>query len=151
MSRVTCNVSHVTCHVSHVTCHMSHVTFFLLLFFWTKWWSLLVEGLLSTGPTPSSFVGFISIASLVLTRISPWHSMSCFSVSSFWMTRPQSGHLTLLHLATCVAPASRLTSVFFYFCKGILRLCSYLSLCWLTCCGYCPDKSLPNIWQTYVP
>ena len=23
---------------------------------WTKWWSLLVEGLLSTGPTPSSFI-----------------------------------------------------------------------------------------------
>ena len=30
---------------------MSHVRFF----FRTKWWSLLVEGLLSTGPTPSSF------------------------------------------------------------------------------------------------
>ena len=52
--RVMCHVSRVTCHVSRVTCHVS---FFLLLFFffWTKWWSLLVEGLLSTGPTPSSF------------------------------------------------------------------------------------------------
>ena len=34
---------------------MSH--FFLLLFFRTKWWSLLVEGLLSTRPTLSSFLG----------------------------------------------------------------------------------------------
>ena len=51
----TCHVSHVTCHMSHVTCHVSHVTFFLLLFFCTIWWSLSVEGLLSTGPTPSSF------------------------------------------------------------------------------------------------
>ena len=55
VSHVTCHVSHVTCHVSHVTCHMSHVTFFIFfIFFFKKWWSLLVKGLLSTGPTPSS-------------------------------------------------------------------------------------------------
>ena len=48
---ITCRMSHVTCPMSHVTCHMS---LFFLLFFWTKWWSLLVEGLVSTGPTPSS-------------------------------------------------------------------------------------------------
>jgi hypothetical protein len=55
MSRATCHdVSRVTCHVSHVTCHVSHVIFFPS-FFRTKWWSLSVEGLLSTGPTPSSF------------------------------------------------------------------------------------------------
>ena len=42
---VTCHLSHVTCHMSRVTCHVSK---------WTKWWSLSVEGLLSTGPTPSS-------------------------------------------------------------------------------------------------
>ena len=50
VSRVTCHVSHVTCYMSRVTCHVSHVTFF----FFIKWWSLSVEGLLSTGPTPSS-------------------------------------------------------------------------------------------------
>ena len=49
MSHVTCHVSHITCHTSRVRCHMSH---FLLLLI--KWWSLSVEGLLSTGPTPSS-------------------------------------------------------------------------------------------------
>ena len=46
-----------------VTCHMSHVKiffftfflFFLSLNFLTKWWSQSVEGLLSTGPNPSSF------------------------------------------------------------------------------------------------
>ena len=32
---------------------MSESQFFYLIFFFTKWWSLLVEGLLSTGPTPS--------------------------------------------------------------------------------------------------
>ena len=46
---------HVTCHMSWVTCHVSHVkccVFFFVSF--TKWWSLSVEGLLSTGCTPSS-------------------------------------------------------------------------------------------------
>ena len=51
MCHVMCHVSRVTCHMSRVTCHMSPFFFFL-----TKWWSLLVEGLLSTGPTPSSFL-----------------------------------------------------------------------------------------------
>ena len=61
MSRVTCNVSRVTCHMSHVMCHMSgvtcHVSHVIIFFFFrTIWWSLSVEGLLSTGPTPSSFI-----------------------------------------------------------------------------------------------
>ena len=46
------HVSCVTFHVSHVICNMSHVTF---CFVFTNWWSLLVEGLSLTGPTPSSF------------------------------------------------------------------------------------------------
>ena len=57
MSHVTCRMSHVTCHKSHVTCHVSHVTCHMS-FFWTNWWILWVEGLLSTGPTPSSFQVF---------------------------------------------------------------------------------------------
>ena len=52
MSHVACHMSHVTCHVSHVICHMSHVFKKNL----TKWWSLSVEGLLSTGPTLSNFI-----------------------------------------------------------------------------------------------
>ena len=42
------NMSHVTCHMSYscVAYHVSHVIF---LFFQTNWWTLLVEGLLSTG------------------------------------------------------------------------------------------------------
>ena len=59
MSRVTCHLSRVTCHMSHVTCLMSHVMFFCF-FFLIKWRSLSVEGLLSTGPTPSSFVSLSS-------------------------------------------------------------------------------------------
>ena len=41
-------------HVSRVTWHMSQVTC-QIFFLQTKWWSLLVEGQLSTGPTLSSF------------------------------------------------------------------------------------------------
>ena len=39
--------------MSRVMCPMSHITFFL-----TKYWSLLAESLLSTGPTPSSFYDY---------------------------------------------------------------------------------------------
>ena len=52
-SHVTCQVSCVTCHVSLVMCHKSH--FFL---FFTKWWSLSMEGLLSMWPTRSSLIAF---------------------------------------------------------------------------------------------
>ena len=41
-------MSGVRCHVSGVTCN-------IYIFLLTKGWSLLGEGLLSTGPTPSSF------------------------------------------------------------------------------------------------
>ena len=58
VSHVTCRMPCVTYHVSHVTCHMSNVTCEekkedknVI-----KWWSQSVEGLLSTGPTPSSFL-----------------------------------------------------------------------------------------------
>ena len=47
---VTCHVSYGMCHVSHVMWHLSHV-----ICFFTNRLSKLVEGLLSTGPTPSSF------------------------------------------------------------------------------------------------
>ena len=43
---ITCQMSNVRCHMSHVTCHVSCVT---------KFWTQLVEYLLSTGPTPSIF------------------------------------------------------------------------------------------------
>ena len=55
VTRVTCQMSNVKCHMSRVTCHVSLFFFFL---FWIKWWSLSVEGLLSTGPTPSSLYSF---------------------------------------------------------------------------------------------
>ena len=42
-------MSRVTCHMSRVTCVKKKLKK------WTKLWSLSVEGLLSTGPTPSSF------------------------------------------------------------------------------------------------
>ena len=51
---VTCHMSHVTCHVSLVMCRPSSVN----IFFWTVCWSVLGEGVLSTGPTLPSFVVF---------------------------------------------------------------------------------------------
>ena len=49
VSGIRCQVSGVRCSVSPVRCHASH------FFYRTKWWGYLVEGLLSTVPTPSSF------------------------------------------------------------------------------------------------
>ena len=46
-------VSYVMCHMSYVTCHVSSFTIIFYLFL--KCWRFLVEGLLSTGPTSSSF------------------------------------------------------------------------------------------------
>ena len=48
------NVSRITCQMSRFTCHVSYVTFFFF-FFLEKVLKLIGEGLLSTGPTPSSF------------------------------------------------------------------------------------------------
>ena len=73
---VTCHLSHVNCHLSHVKCHLSPVTcqkcFYIFFYYkknkyislkknWTKWWSQSVEGLLSTGPTPSSSRGHCTV------------------------------------------------------------------------------------------
>ena len=67
VSCVRCQVSHVTYHVSCVTCQKKFNFFYkkkkknnffvILKTNWTTstWWSQSVEGLLSTGPTPSSF------------------------------------------------------------------------------------------------
>ena len=49
ISIATCQVSGFRCQVSGVICHKSFFSF-------TKCWSLLVKSLLSTGPTPSSYV-----------------------------------------------------------------------------------------------
>ena len=57
VSHITCQVSGVRCQFSRVTCQMSHVIYFFFFNFFllrTIWWSFLVEGLLSTGPTLSS-------------------------------------------------------------------------------------------------
>ena len=54
-------LQHVTCNMSHVMFHMSHVMYPMpwVKFIFSMWWSILVEGLLSTRPTPSSFPGSI--------------------------------------------------------------------------------------------
>ena len=55
MSHVLFHMSHVMCHVSEVACHMSNVMCKKInVFFLQKCLSISLEGLLSTGPTPSS-------------------------------------------------------------------------------------------------
>ena len=55
---VSYDMSGAMCHVSPVTCPINYVYLFLFYFFkcpytnWTKGWSLLVEGLLSTEGLP---------------------------------------------------------------------------------------------------
>ena len=62
MSLVTFHVSG-RCHISCVRCQVSGVTiiFVIIIFkfiFSAKWWGLSWEGLLSTGPNPSSLINF---------------------------------------------------------------------------------------------
>ena len=60
MSGVTYQVSHVRCHMSIVMCHVScDMCHMLYIFYFTKWLSWLVEALLSTWPTPSTFKFFL--------------------------------------------------------------------------------------------
>ena len=117
MSHVTCHVSHVTCHMSRVTCHVSNVTwhmfcFFLFFFLRTKWWSLSVEGLLSAGPTPSSYFPCsktICVPSgslkthFVFTLDSMFHIFSnLFDSQDLW------SHLTWPDLTSCLSKVVRL-------------------------------------------
>ena len=51
-------VSHVTSHMSYVTFHMSHVTRLIYIYLFYKVMKLVLDGLLSTGPTPFSLMSF---------------------------------------------------------------------------------------------
>ena len=52
LSPVMCHMSRVTCHLSRVTCGIFYIYLYIYIYFLNQFWSLLVEGLLSTGPTP---------------------------------------------------------------------------------------------------
>ena len=67
VSSITCQMSHFTCRLSCFTFQVSHVTCFFLFFSFRKWWSQFVEGLLSMGPTPSSFQTFSYLKKYVNT------------------------------------------------------------------------------------
>ena len=72
--------------MSHVTCQMSQFFFVFLI----KWWTLSVEGLLSTGPTPSSFdrLGRITLSknfsSLALT-VWEWRFVEDIFTQDKWL------------------------------------------------------------------
>ena len=61
------NMSHVTCHLSHVTCPVSCVMCHINLFF-DKVVKLISGGLLSMGPTPSSFIEITKFTLLTPSR-----------------------------------------------------------------------------------
>ena len=66
VSCVRCQVSGVRCQVSGVRCQVSGVMCQIYIFFGgTKWLGWLVEGLLSTGPTPSSLFTIIAVTNLL--------------------------------------------------------------------------------------
>ena len=128
MSHVMCHVSHVTCHVSHVTCHVLLVTFFLFL---TKLWSLSVEGLLSTGPTPSSFLMFWNILEGFLGFFWDmlgcsemfWDVLRCFGV--FWDVlgsfRHVFGGIICIICIICILPKERLDNFSIFRGKSNIR------------------------------
>ena len=116
MSCVICHMSCVTCHMSHVTCHMSCVAIIFSFLFRTKWWSLLVEGLLSTGSTPSSFliylrkmaevnskVAFHQYATILLALICSVHCRNILLL--IWLENPSAINRCCLfrHLFTVVS------------------------------------------------
>ena len=79
-------MSCITCHVSGVTCHVSHVFFSSS----TKWLSLLVEGLLSTGPTLSSLCKCSFTLNFVLKFLATHLAMHCPNC--------------LIHMDNCINP-----------------------------------------------
>ena len=98
VSSVTCHLSLVMCHLSHVTCHLSHVIFFYYFFFYifsykkiyiyfilqkncTILWRWSVEGLLSTGPTPSTLL-YLTRPDLSETSKICWTKNKIMSVES---------------------------------------------------------------------
>ena len=64
--QVRCQVSHVMFQMSHVMCQMLHVFFFK---FQTDWRSLLVDSLLSSGPTPSSLQATMVLNAIIEINI----------------------------------------------------------------------------------
>ena len=91
-----CHVSPVTCHLSHVTCHLSHVKIFsserffiikkkILKKTWTKRWSWLVEGLLSIGPTLSSFQLCCCIEMYIWEDICTLNSNQIYVINLYFM------------------------------------------------------------------
>ena len=79
---VKCHMSLIMCHVSHVMCHI-----FLFLSKWLIW---LVEALLSTGPTPSSFQTF----SYYKRTVTEYLLISAFS-GLFWVLKKNKFNIIL--------------------------------------------------------
>ena len=99
------------CHMSHVTRQMSRVTFFffffLLLFFRTMWWTQLVEGLLSTGLTPSK-----PIIKTTKTRPKPSCKLLFLSQKRFTTVRPTLvSQFMLVKLSTLSQPCTLPTAL----------------------------------------
>ena len=119
-----CHVSGVTCHVSCVTCYMSCVT---CNFFLTKWWSLLVAGLLSTGLTPSSFwpkekrkESYKQTASILVCIKFHSHWLNCHHNSDFYCPSPMGISFSTYPSWDMRALKKALSSIFFG-CSGVWK------------------------------
>ena len=120
----TCHMSQVACHVSHVTCHMSQVTYHKsYFFFFTKWWSLSVEGLLSMGPSPSSFYSYIDY-------------LQCFLIPKYLFGKvfPKTA-LSIFH---------ELTRIKVVLTKRLQKLCQKYIIYKMLVCEFCQNWVFDN-------
>ena len=110
-----CHMSYVMCHVSHVTYHVSRVIFHMDFFLIGE-----VEGLVSMGPTLSSFVCYLlasSLYDLSVNRPSP--SSGPVSKSS----------LKNVYIGPLLVPVQSLVSLLFLLFIGLLfSILVYLGL-----------------------
>ena len=119
-------------NVSRVTCHMSHYYYYLLFiyFFRTKWWSLSVEGLLSTGPTTPSFLTdsvYTGVCDLfetgqqhkrLLEILIGWPIQALFYL--LWLFHNSFYHVRQCKVAISTFQVSNLTLIWRAYQKGIL-------------------------------
>ena len=115
--------------------HMSHVTFFFLSFFQTKWWSLLVKGLFSTGffhPTSHAVDYKWSLKKI---------SLSCICLLFVHIAHVRSQHFIFLYIKVKLVNFTLLLSIVCnlnvekwrvrsYHLLNLSKLTLWTSICW---------------------
>ena len=115
--------------------HMSHVTFFFLSFFQTKWWSLLVKGLFSTGffhPTSHAVDYKWSFKKILpFLHLSSFCSHCTCKESTFYLlyTKVKLVNFTLLLSIVCNLNVEK-WRVRSYHLLNLSKLTLWTSICW---------------------